>query len=122
MLCLKTISYEIRLAFILLYFVALVCRYDLVIFIFFSGLFVIIFFFFSSFIVRSTSCLAQTNRIPFDFAESESELVSGFNVECGYGGFAFVFSKTAVHTVTVRYGIGCLQGNRLQQSAYTVGM
>ena len=43
------------------------------------------------FILWLITCLAETNRPPFDFAEGESELVSGFNIEYGAGPFVLLF-------------------------------
>nr|YP_009434644.1 NADH dehydrogenase subunit 1 [Dolichovespula panda]ATF28551.1 NADH dehydrogenase subunit 1 [Dolichovespula panda] len=37
------------------------------------------------------SMIAELNRMPFDFIEGESELVSGFNIEYMSGGFTLIF-------------------------------
>nr|QUE27114.1 NADH dehydrogenase subunit 1 [Scatoglyphus polytrematus] len=36
-------------------------------------------------------CMAESNRTPFDMAEGESEIVSGFNIEHSGNLFAFIF-------------------------------
>nr|AVN68138.1 NADH dehydrogenase subunit 1 [Protagonista lugubris] len=87
----QTISYEVSLALILLSFVFLVGSYNLMSFYNFQYIMWMIFFTFPLSMTWFVSCLAETNRTPFDFAEGESELVSGFNVEYSSGGFALIF-------------------------------
>nr|YP_010164094.1 NADH dehydrogenase subunit 1 [Scopimera intermedia]QRK27409.1 NADH dehydrogenase subunit 1 [Scopimera intermedia] len=87
----QTISYEVSLALILLSFVMLIGGFNLELFNKYqAGLWFLLIATPLS-MVWFSSCLAETNRTPFDFAEGESELVSGFNTEYGAGGFALIF-------------------------------
>lgn len=87
----QTISYEVRLALILLRFIFLVGRYNLLdLRTSQEGIWFIIIIFPLA-LSWLASRLAETNRTPFDFAEGESELVSGFNIEYRRGGFALIF-------------------------------
>lgn len=87
----QTISYEVSLALILLSFVFLIESYCLIEFEFHQSYIWLLFLTFPLALGWFASCLAETNRTPFDFAEGESELVSGFNVEYRRGGFALIF-------------------------------
>nr|YP_009271140.1 NADH dehydrogenase subunit 1 [Sitophilus zeamais]ANW06519.1 NADH dehydrogenase subunit 1 [Sitophilus zeamais]AOS50536.1 NADH dehydrogenase subunit 1 [Sitophilus zeamais]QJA14885.1 NADH dehydrogenase subunit 1 [Sitophilus zeamais]QKE47560.1 NADH dehydrogenase subunit 1 [Sitophilus zeamais] len=87
----QTISYEVSLVMILLSFLFLIFSFDIFDMLKYQEF---IWFFFLDFplvIMWIVSCLAETNRTPFDFSEGESELVSGFNVEYSSGGFAMIF-------------------------------
>nr|YP_973127.1 NADH dehydrogenase subunit 1 [Simosyrphus grandicornis]ABH03666.1 NADH dehydrogenase subunit 1 [Simosyrphus grandicornis] len=87
----QTISYEVSLALILLSFVFLINNYNMLNFYYYQVyLWFFIILYPLAFIWLIIS-LAETNRTPFDFAEGESELVSGFNVEYSSGSFALIF-------------------------------
>nr|YP_009755480.1 NADH dehydrogenase subunit 1 [Hercostomus brevipilosus]QIP53957.1 NADH dehydrogenase subunit 1 [Hercostomus brevipilosus] len=87
----QTISYEVSLALIMLSFVILIGGYNLLDFYYYQMNIWFLFLLLPLALVWFASCLAETNRTPFDFAEGESELVSGFNVEYSSGGFALIF-------------------------------
>nr|AJM70188.1 NADH dehydrogenase subunit 1 [Alpheus lobidens] len=87
----QTISYEVSLALILLSVLFLLGGFNLELFSEYQryGWFMVVGFPLA--LLWFVSALAETNRTPFDFAEGESELVSGFNTEYSGGGFALIF-------------------------------
>nr|YP_009469523.1 NADH dehydrogenase subunit 1 [Hydrotaea ignava]AVD96784.1 NADH dehydrogenase subunit 1 [Hydrotaea ignava]AWH62909.1 NADH dehydrogenase subunit 1 [Hydrotaea leucostoma] len=87
----QTISYEVSLALILLSFIFLIGSYNMLMFYKYQLFIWFLFILFPMALVWFSISLAETNRTPFDFAEGESELVSGFNVEYSSGGFALIF-------------------------------
>nr|AFA56273.1 NADH dehydrogenase subunit 1 [Dascillus cervinus] len=87
----QTISYEVSLALVLLSFLFLIFGLSMVDFLKFQKYSWLLFLSLPLGMIWFVSSLAETNRTPFDFAEGESELVSGFNVEYSSGGFALIF-------------------------------
>nr|YP_003359204.1 NADH dehydrogenase subunit 1 [Ognevia longipennis]ACF71053.1 NADH dehydrogenase subunit 1 [Ognevia longipennis] len=87
----QTISYEVSLALILLSLIILIGSFNIFDFINYQIYCWLIIISFPLFLSCFASCLVETNRTPFDFAEGESELVSGFNIEYGAGGFTLIF-------------------------------
>nr|YP_009092216.1 NADH dehydrogenase subunit 1 [Neochauliodes fraternus]AHG24705.1 NADH dehydrogenase subunit 1 [Neochauliodes fraternus]UFZ12838.1 NADH dehydrogenase subunit 1 [Acanthacorydalis unimaculata] len=87
----QTISYEVSLALVLMSFILLISGFSLIEFFKYQKYIWFMMISLPLALVWLVSCLAETNRTPFDFAEGESELVSGFNVEYSSGGFALIF-------------------------------
>lgn len=87
----QTVSYEVSLIFFVLCFVLLVNSYDVVRFFSYQVGFPLVSFRLILFFSWLFIILAERNRTPFDFSESESELVSGFNIEYGGGIFSLIF-------------------------------
>lgn len=90
----QTISYEVSMTLILLSPIIVYCSFN------FNNYYNIIrvpmIIYFHVFFIWIVSILAETNRTPFDFAEGESELVSGFNTE--YRGYQFALLFIAEYT------------------------
>lgn len=87
----QTISYEISLALIVFTLFIIVNEIDIQNFIEINNKITYIVLFPLLFLFWFLSCIAETNRTPFDFAEGESELVSGFNTEYRRRRFALIF-------------------------------
>jgi len=83
----QIISYEVSLGIIVMIVIIYVGSFNLTTIVE-SQLFIWnIFILYPCFILFFVSALAETNRVPFDLPEAESELVSGYNVE--YSAFTF---------------------------------
>jgi len=99
----QTISYEVSIALLFLSRIFIIGGYN------FGGFLVnqeyiwFIIFILPIFLIWGSSRLAETNRTPFDFAEGESELVSGFNIEYGRGGFALLFLAEYARIIFISY-------------------
>nr|UYB78469.1 NADH dehydrogenase subunit 1 [Alectorobius mimon] len=87
----QVISYEVSLAMILMGMVFFSSSYELFSISVFQEDFWMVWGMMGLFFIWMVSCLAETNRSPFDLSEGESELVSGFNIEYGSYGFAILF-------------------------------
>jgi len=98
----QIISYEVRLILILLSFLFIIFRFNLRDYSNFQENVWFIFLLLPLRVIFLISLLAETNRSPFDFAEGESELVSGFNVEYRSGGFAIIFLAEYARILFIR--------------------
>nr|UFZ13423.1 NADH dehydrogenase subunit 1 [Neohermes inexpectatus] len=87
----QTISYEVSLALILMSMIFMILSFSFINLMIYQNYLWFLIISFPLSLALFASCLAETNRTPFDFAEGESELVSGFNVEYSSGGFALIF-------------------------------
>ena len=109
----QTISYEVRLALILIFYLCFRISLRIFLIMKINFFFIKILIFLPIVGIWLISCVAETNRTPFDFAEGESELVSGFNIEYGSVIFALIFIAEYARIIFIRilFSIFFLQEN-----------
>ena len=98
----QTVSYEVRLALMLIFYLTINMSLNLNFIISINYYWYKFFLFLPIVGIWLISCVAETNRTPFDFAEGESELVSGFNIEYGRVGFALIFMAEYARIIFIR--------------------
>lgn len=99
----QSISYEVRLAIILIIIIFLVERYNIKNFINFQEDLIFIFFIWPLSYVFFFRIMAELNRTPFDFSEGESELISGFNIEYIRRGFILIFLSEYIRIILLSF-------------------
>nr|AGH19713.1 NADH dehydrogenase subunit 1 [Rhipicephalus microplus]UNO54411.1 NADH dehydrogenase subunit 1 [Rhipicephalus microplus]UNO54515.1 NADH dehydrogenase subunit 1 [Rhipicephalus microplus] len=99
----QVISYEVSMALILITISIMPQSFNLFYFIKLQTYYPLIFSLFPVFIIWFISILAELNRVPFDLAEGESELVSGFNIEYGSWLFAVIFMSEYGNIMIISY-------------------
>lgn len=99
----QTISYEVAMALLFISGIFITGTYNLRGFSINQDYCIFLVLMFPIFLIWVSSRLAETNRTPFDFAEGESELVSGFNIEYGRGGFALLFLAEYARIIFISY-------------------
>ena len=87
----QLISYELVLSTAILLGVLIVCSFNLTLIIEIQRSVWLIFPLLPVFLIFFIGAIAETNRAPFDLAEAESELVSGFMTEHSAAIFVFFF-------------------------------
>jgi len=97
----QTISYEVRISLILILFILHPASINLS-FILLTQYSWLTYMLLPLTITWITSILAETHRTPFDFAEGESELVSGFNIEYRSSPFALIFIAEYINILLIR--------------------
>nr|AST11058.1 NADH dehydrogenase subunit 1 [Sarcoptes scabiei]AST11110.1 NADH dehydrogenase subunit 1 [Sarcoptes scabiei]AST11136.1 NADH dehydrogenase subunit 1 [Sarcoptes scabiei]AST11149.1 NADH dehydrogenase subunit 1 [Sarcoptes scabiei]AST11162.1 NADH dehydrogenase subunit 1 [Sarcoptes scabiei] len=87
----QVISYEICFIFFFMSFFFFLKSFDFFFLVKLQDFLPLVFFNLIFFFSWMLMIMAESNRTPFDLAEGESEIVSGFNIEYGGGFFALIF-------------------------------